>query len=223
MNFYDICKHVGARAINTTVQVGTGATGVTQLVAALQTTPSDMPVQHQIFLQKGQVVVTTGSAGKTWQLQDGAGTPVKEAQAMDMTTAGTKYTFDWGPGGYALTVNKDLNVSISAAAAAADITIEGYQLPYMAVNNGIPTVASVSPNTGSTAGGTAVAVFGTGLRKGATVAIGGVACTSVQWISPQELLCVTGAHGAGAVNCVVTNPSPNNSEVATGVNKFTYA
>lgn len=221
MTFYDILKRTGARGFNTRVALGAAATGVTQVIAALQTTPLAEPMKHKIHVQKLTVIVTTASAAKTWQFQDGAGSPVTIENPLDMSAAaGTKYTFDFGPSGFPLTLNKDLNVNISAAGAAADIFVEGYQEPDTA-GALIPTVVSISPNSGPQAGGTSVAVFGTGFKRGATVAIGGVACTSVQWIAPQEILCVTGAHAAGAVNVVVTNPAPN-SEVATGVALFTY-
>lgn len=221
MNFaLDQLKTVAPRGFSTTVIVTTA--GVTQnLIVAKQTTPSDMPVMYTIYVQKLRIVVRTGAA-QTWTIQDSAGSPVILVSAQDMSVAGIEFEWDFGPVGRAITVNKDLVLSISAAGAAGDVYIEGYQDPLEAANNGIPAFVSISPATGAQAGGTAVAIFGTGFRRGATVAIGGVACTSVQWIAPQELLCVTGAHAAGAVNVVVTNPAPNGSEVATGAGAFTY-
>ena len=44
---------------------------------------------------------------------------------------------------------------------------------------GQPTVSSVSPNNGPTAGGTAVTITGTNFATGATVTFGGTAATSV--------------------------------------------
>jgi len=217
---YDDLKSIASRGFNTKVHVAVA--DVTEvLIAALQTTPSDMPVKHTIHVQKLKIVITTGFS-TTWTIQDSNGTPVLVTAALDVSTAGAEFEFDFGPSGVALTLNKDLKLVIGAAGAVGDIYIEGYQEPYMAVNNGIPTVVSVSPNSGPQAGGTAVTIFGTGFRNHATVAIGGVAVTSVRFINEQELLGVTGAHAAGAVNAVVTNPAPNNSEVATGVSAFTY-
>lgn len=221
LSAYDQLKTVASRGFNTKVHIAVG--GVTQtLIAALQTTPTEMPVQHTIHVQKLRIVITTGFA-TTWTIQDSNGTPVLLTAALDVSVAGSVFEQDFGPSGISLTLNKDLKVSIGGAGAVGDIYIEGYQEPYMAVNNVIMSFASISPATGSTAGGTAVAIFGAGFRRGATVAIGGVSCTSVQWISSQELLCVTGAHAGGAVNVVVTNPAPNGSETVTGAGAYTYA
>ena len=46
-----------------------------------------------------------------------------------------------------------------------------------------PTVSSVSPNSGSTAGGTAVTITGTNFAAGATVTFGGTAATNVVVVS----------------------------------------
>jgi hypothetical protein len=217
---YDQLESVATRGFNTKVHVAVG--DVTEvLIAARQTTPSDIPVQHTIHVQKLRVVITTGFA-TTWTIQDSNGTPVLLTAALDVSVAGTVFEQDFGPSGASLTLNKDLKVSIGGAGAVGDIYIQGYQEPYMAANNGIPTVVSVSPASGVQAGGTAVAIFGTGFRNHATVTIGGVALTSVQYISHQEILGVTGAHAAGAVNTIVTNPAPNGSETATGAGSFTY-
>ena len=83
-----------------------------------------------------------------------------------------------------------------------------------------PTVTSVSPSAGSTAGGTSVTVTGTGFVSGATVTIGGTACTSVVFASATSLSCTTPAKSAGAQNVIVTNPSTLTG-MATGA--FTYA
>ena len=51
-----------------------------------------------------------------------------------------------------------------------------------------PTVSSVSPNSGSTAGGTAVTITGTNFAAGATVTIGGAAATIVVALAPSPPL-----------------------------------
>jgi len=82
-----------------------------------------------------------------------------------------------------------------------------------------PTVTSVAPSTGATAGGIAVTVTGTGFLTGATVTIGGVSCTSVTVTNSTTITCTTGAHALGTVNCVVTN---TDNQSGTGTNVFTY-
>jgi hypothetical protein len=81
------------------------------------------------------------------------------------------------------------------------------------------TVTAITPATGAAAGGTAVTITGTNFSNAATVAIGGVAATSVVVVSPTEITCVTGAHAAGAVNVVVTDEGV----AATLTNGYTYA
>jgi hypothetical protein len=69
-----------------------------------------------------------------------------------------------------------------------------------------PAITSVSPGSGPTAGGTPVTITGSGFVAGATVSIGGVAATSVVVASATSITAVTGAHAAGPVDVVVTNP-----------------
>ena len=82
-----------------------------------------------------------------------------------------------------------------------------------------PTVSSIAPASGTTAGGTPVTITGTGFVSGATVTIGGVAATSVVVGSATSLTAVTGAHVAGAVDVVVTNPDAG---FGTKASAYTY-
>lgn len=83
-----------------------------------------------------------------------------------------------------------------------------------------PTVTSASPNTGSTAGGNTIVITGTNFVAGATATVGGVNCPVGGGGTSTSLSCTTGAHAAGAVNIVVTNPD---TQTGTGVAVFTYA
>ena len=84
-----------------------------------------------------------------------------------------------------------------------------------------PTVSAVNPISGDVAGGTAVTITGTNFVDGAglTVDFGGTAATGVAFVSATSLTCTTPAHGAGAVNVVVTNPD---AQIGTLANGFTY-
>ncbi|HQR45037.1 MAG TPA: IPT/TIG domain-containing protein [Thermoanaerobaculia bacterium] len=68
-----------------------------------------------------------------------------------------------------------------------------------------PAVTGISPDSGSTAGGTSVTITGTGFQSGATVTLGGVAATGVVVTPPDRITATTGAHVAGPVDVVVTN------------------
>ena len=50
---------------------------------------------------------------------------------------------------------------------------------YLHSSNPAPTVASITPNTGTAGGGTSVTITGTGFLAGATVSLGGTAATGV--------------------------------------------
>src|SRR5262249_59954776 len=61
-----------------------------------------------------------------------------------------------------------------------------------------PVVSTISPSTGSTAGGTPVHIFGQYFTSAVadTVSIGGVAATNVGVVSDTEFTAVTSAHAA---------------------------
>ena len=83
-----------------------------------------------------------------------------------------------------------------------------------------PSVSSISPTSGTTAGGTAVTITGTNFRSGATVSLGGTAATGVTVVNSTSITATTGAHAAaGAVNVVVTN---TDSQSGTLTNGYTY-
>jgi hypothetical protein len=80
-------------------------------------------------------------------------------------------------------------------------------------------VSSVTPNSGSTGGGTAVTVTGTNFATGATVTFGSGAATNVVVVSSTTITATTPAGSAGAVTVTVTNPGSLNGSLTNG---FTY-
>lgn len=85
--------------------------------------------------------------------------------------------------------------------------------------NPAPTISSISPNTGSTAGGTSVTISGANFTTGASVTIGGTPATGPTVVNSTTITAVTPAHTAAAVNVIVTNPD---GQSATLPNAFTY-
>lgn len=71
--------------------------------------------------------------------------------------------------------------------------------------NGAPTVTTVSPNSGPLAGGTSITISGTNFFAGATVDIGGTACTSVSVVNASTITCTTQPTAGGAYAVTVTN------------------
>jgi hypothetical protein len=84
---------------------------------------------------------------------------------------------------------------------------------------GQPTVTSVSPNNGSTSGGTMVTITGTNFAAGAAVAFGSAAATNVVVVNSTTITATTPAGSTGPVTVTVTNVGPQSGSLA---NAFTY-
>jgi hypothetical protein len=100
---------------------------------------------------------------------------------------------------------------------AIDASLSG-KAPGIAFVGPAPTVASVSPNTGPVAGGTAVTITGTNFTGATAVTFGGTAATGVTVISATSITATTPAHAAGAVDVVVTAPGG----MGTGTGAYSY-
>jgi hypothetical protein len=90
---------------------------------------------------------------------------------------------------------------------------------YAAMENDPPTISTVTPNTGTTAGGTAITLVGTNFNGATAVTVGATAATSVVVVNDTHITCVTPAKTAGAKDVVVTTPAGS----GTKTNGFTYS
>jgi hypothetical protein len=81
-----------------------------------------------------------------------------------------------------------------------------------------PEVNSVSPSSGSTAGGTSVVITGANFTGTTGVTFGGAAATSVSVVGSTSITCVTPARTAGPKDVVVTTGDGS----GTLTNGFTY-
>jgi hypothetical protein len=81
-----------------------------------------------------------------------------------------------------------------------------------------PNVTSVSPNSGSIAGGTPITISGSNFLGTTSVTIGGVAATSVVVVNNTTITCITGANLAGVTNLIVGKVN----SAAILINGFTY-
>lgn len=68
------------------------------------------------------------------------------------------------------------------------------------------TISSITPSTGSTAGGTPVTIIGTGFNPAATAAIDGNDLTGLTVVNDTTITGITPAGTVGAKDVVVTNP-----------------
>ena len=109
----------------------------------------------------------------------------------------------------------------TAGAATVTVTVSGQSgsLASGFTYIGTPTVTSVSPNNGPTAGGTSVTITGTNFATGATVTFGSAAATNVVVVSSTSITATTPAGTAGAVTVTVTNLGSQSGSLASG---YTY-
>jgi PKD repeat protein len=103
-----------------------------------------------------------------------------------------------------------ISVGYGGKTAIANITIKN--------GASLPTISSISPNSGPTAGGNSVTILGTNLQLATSVTFGGVAATIVYDSNTGYLKPVVPAHTAGSVNVVVTTPSGS----TTSTNGYNY-
>jgi hypothetical protein len=74
-----------------------------------------------------------------------------------------------------------------------------------------PTVTGISPNSGTTAGGTSVTITGSNFTGATGVTIGGTAATSVVVVSSTSITAMTPAGSAGTASVLVTTAGGTNS------------
>src|SRR6266849_1043825 len=99
-----------------------------------------------------------------------------------------------------------------AATASSNLSINISTTP-------APAITTVSPNTGSPAGGDTITISGSNFLSGATVEFGSSAAMSVQVSSATQIQAVTPAESAGLVNVTVQN---SDGQVATAVNAYLF-
>ncbi len=103
-----------------------------------------------------------------------------------------------------------VDVVVTAAGGAAT-TVGGFTYRQA-------VISSVTPLTGSTAGGTSVVISGSDLSGATAVTFGGTAATSFVVNSDSQITAVTPARSAGSASIVVTTPAGQ----ATASQLFTY-
>ena len=86
--------------------------------------------------------------------------------------------------------------------------------------NYVPAVTSISPTSGSTAGGTTVTITGTNLTGGMIVDFGSTPATNVTVVSSTQITAVSPA-GTGMVNVTVTGPG--GVSAISAATQFTYS
>ncbi len=97
----------------------------------------------------------------------------------------------------------------------------GYGYGYGYGGTAAPTVTGVTPNSGTTAGGTSVFITGTGFCAGVTsIKFGTTPVTSANLLADTLFQVVSPAHAAGTVDVTVTNPA--GTSATSSADQYTF-
>lgn len=121
-----------------------------------------------------------------------------------------------------VTFNSSIQLTATAPAHAAGlvgVTVTNPDTGSATANNAytfdpLPTISGLSPNNGTTAGGTAVTINGANFQNGATVTFAG-APVAASFLGSTQLSFTTPAHATGTVGVVVTNPDTGSGTLAS--------
>jgi hypothetical protein len=168
-------------------------------------------------------------SGSVWSQQGGglAGGALVALSADGNTAAVGKIIYArnggvWTQQGAAL-ANGGWSVALSSNGSTVlegDISDSG-NAGAMWVYAAVPTITSVTPNSGSLNGGTGVTIGGYEFTGATAVSFGGSAATNVVVVNSNTITATTSAHAAGIVDVTVTNPS-DAITTGTGTGAYTY-
>ncbi|MFM9133889.1 MAG: IPT/TIG domain-containing protein [bacterium] len=200
----------GGQSVSTVSLAGIGS-GVSPLAVAVHPTDDTVYVGGQV--QSGLVVASADLSTRTLIPLDGPFAEIREISlspdgstiylatdsntnrsiALNVTDLDDSYVFTIGPN----------PVGVAATEWGAYFALNGSgELAVAAVP---PTVTSVSPGSGPTAGGTAITITGTGFAAGLTTAtIGGTPLLNVAVVNPTTLTATTPARAEGPADVSVT-------------------
>lgn len=218
----------------------TPAPGLYQAGTVAATSPSSMYVSGTTFSNgdfDGLGVYKSVDAGLNWTLKNtGLPVPIPRVYTLFADPAAPASIHAGSVGGYYRSTNGGDNWSLGPSAgqhpSASLTSIRSFATTasrrlIAAASTGIyvspllagPTLTSVSPPSGSTAGGTTVTLTGTGFQAGATVLFDSTPATAVMVSGATSIQANTPAHASGTVAVHVINPD---GQTATLAAAFTY-
>lgn len=187
----------GVAAVSVTTASGAGISGVTFTYGATAgAVPSIAAISPTNGTTAGGTVVTltgtnfTGATGVTFNGTAGTGFVVNSDTQITVTS----------PSGSAGAINIVV-LSPNGAGTATNI------YTYVTAPSTAPTITSISPSSGTTAGGTSVTVTGTNLTGATGITFDGNAGTALVVNSNTQLTATTPAGTVGAKVVVVTTPA----------------
>jgi hypothetical protein len=179
--------------------------------------------------------IASASSNIAWGGQFSVSTPdaANISQAVLVRPGSSTHAFDFDQRLVGMSFTAGSGSLTVTAPPNSKIAPPGYYMLFLINNKGVPSVAafvllngsssapaptvtSISPNTGTTNGGTGVTITGTGFQSGATVSLGGSAATSVNVVSSTSITATTAAHAAGASNVLVTNSDGQSGTLPNG-------
>jgi CxxC motif-containing protein (DUF1111 family) len=206
-----ISQTTGGLRPGSILTTGTGAANATSLASGFTGTYGQTP-----YLVVLKIEFNTAGATDTVTIYLN---PTANVSAPDVAATYTLTSFDVGTitgigmqnpgGGFAVKVD-EIRVGETFAAVVGGGTVETPLAPF---------IASVTPATGFTTGGTVVTLTGSNFLTGATVVFGANAGTDVAVVDDTSITVTTPAGAAGPVNVIVQN---TNSISGTNLNGFTY-
>jgi len=184
--------------------------------ASLPATPTDLAASA--ISTSSMLISWTGSSGLTYHVYRRNATSNGSYFRIDNTSGSLS-----DPGvstGYFVDNTVDGSSSytylVIAENGSGDYSAHSETVTASSASATAPTVASVVPSTGQTAGGTEVTVTGNGFdENGLSVTFGGTSATDITVVSPIEITCATPA-GTGTVDVVVTNTESGLAGTLTG-------
>lgn len=108
------------------------------------------------------------------------------------------------------------NGNVTAKANSTKNTIKSN---YCVPPKSSPVISSISPNSGTTLGGTLINISGSSFAAGATVSMGSGNCTSLEVLSSILISCITPSGSNGSANITLINPDGGVYTLNSG---FTY-
>ena len=191
--------------VNSTPNESASLSGAAYTFSGLGAAPTIASIAPSTGSTAGGTSVTiTGTGFSGTPIVTIGGTAATSVVVVDATTI----TCTTPPG---TGTSKDVVVTISGTPSTGGTGLFSY-LP--------PTIASIAPSSGSTAGGTSVTITGTNFGGTPSVTIGGAAATSVVVVDATTITATTPAGSAGARDVVVT-VTGQSSTGGTGL--YTYA
>jgi signal transduction histidine kinase len=147
-------------------------------------------------------------------------TSVDTTDQTALTLGGTAAT--------SVSVNSSTQITATTAAhseGTVDVVAKNYNGQAATLSNGFnyttgPAVTSITPNSGSAAGGDSVTITGANFFSGATVSFGGATASNVTVVNSTTITATTPAAEPGTYEVVVTNTDTQSGVLASG---YTYS